>query len=57
MALRAILLGVWSTGHGFARLALDGKFDRLGPRMRPLDLLATTLPDVLLVLWPDAEVA
>jgi AcrR family transcriptional regulator len=55
-ASQAILLGVWSTVHGFAHLALDGKFDRLGPGTRPLDLLAITLPDVLLALWPDAEV-
>jgi AcrR family transcriptional regulator len=55
-ASRAVLLGVWSTVHGFAHLALDGKFDRLGPGTEPSDLLATTLPDVLLALWPDAEV-
>jgi len=54
---RAALLGVWSTVHGFAHLALDGKFDRLGPDDQPSGLLATTLPDVLLVLWPDVEVA
>jgi len=54
-ASRAVLLGVWSTVHGFAHLALDGKFDRLGPGTRPMDLLATTLPEVLLALWPDAE--
>jgi AcrR family transcriptional regulator len=57
VASRAVLLGVWSTVHGFAHLALDGKFARLGPDSRPMDLLATTLPDVLLALWPDPEVA
>jgi len=56
-ASRAVLLGVWSTVHGFAHLALDGKFDRLGPGTPPMELLATTLPEVLLALWPDAEVA
>jgi AcrR family transcriptional regulator len=55
-ASRAVLLGVWSTVHGFAHLALDGKFNRLGPDTEPSDLLTTTLPDVLLALWPDAEV-
>ena len=56
-ASRAVLLGVWSTVHGFAHLALDGKFDRLMPDSRPKDLPATILPEILLALWPDADVA
>ena len=35
VASRAVLLGVWSTVHGFAHLALDGKFARLGPGTGP----------------------
>jgi AcrR family transcriptional regulator len=54
-ASRAVLLGAWSTVHGFAHLALDGKFDHLGSGTRPEDLLETMLPDVLLALWPDQE--
>ncbi len=56
-ALRATILGVWSTVHGFAHLALDGKFARLEPDADTDHLLNTLLPQVLQALWPDPPAA
>lgn len=53
--LRATILAVWSTVHGFAHLALDGKFEGLGLEhgAAPDALLTRLLPDILQALWPD----
>jgi len=47
------VLAAWSVVHGFAHLALDGKFDGIGeaaPGTGPLD--DTILPEMLAGLWP-----
>ncbi|HYG46196.1 MAG TPA: TetR/AcrR family transcriptional regulator [Bordetella sp.] len=49
---QALLLGAWSTVHGFAHLALDGKFDVPGgPRADP-QVLEATLRRILEHGWP-----
>ena len=50
---RALLLGAWSTVHGFAHLALDGKFDDIVPRNQLAKFVSEVLPDVLRLQWPD----
>lgn len=51
--LRSTVLGAWSTVHGFAHLALDGKFMTMAqPRSLP-DFVSDALPGVLLAAWPD----
>lgn len=46
---RAALLATWSTVHGFAHLALDGKLTHMGAGATLEDLLAQVLES----LWPD----
>lgn len=51
---RTIKLLAWSTVHGFAHLALDGKFDNLAMMDAGMgDFLEDILPAVLLAQWPD----
>lgn len=50
---RALLLGAWSTVHGFAHLALDGKFEAIAYPHSLADFVSQTLPDVLLATLPD----
>ncbi|UVK37578.1 TetR/AcrR family transcriptional regulator [Mesorhizobium sp. AR10] len=50
---RAMLLAVWSTVHGFAHLALDGKFARIEPNATADYLLGDLLPQTLETLWPE----
>ena len=53
--LRSTVLGAWSTVHGFAHLALDGKFMTIAqPRSLP-DFVSDVLPGVLLAAWPDRK--
>lgn len=52
-AARAVVLGAWSTVHGFAHLALDGKFDDVVTRGRLSEFVAEVLPEVLRAHWPD----
>jgi hypothetical protein len=53
--LRSTVLGAWSTVHGFAHLALDGKFMTIAqPRSLP-DFVSDVLPGVLLAAWPDRQ--
>ncbi|OZI24193.1 hypothetical protein CAL18_09820 [Bordetella genomosp. 7] len=49
---RARLLGAWSTVHGFAHLALDGKFDMPGGPRADVRQLESTLRRVLEQGWP-----
>lgn len=48
-AALATVLAAWSVVHGFAHLALDGKFDALG-EAQEADAI---LPEMLAGLWPD----
>jgi len=52
-AMHATLLGAWSTVHGFAHLALDGKFTAMARPMSLPAFVSSVLPQVLLALWPD----
>jgi AcrR family transcriptional regulator len=53
--VRSTVLGAWSTVHGFAHLALDGKFTTMArPRSLP-DFVSDVLPGVLLAAWPDRK--
>ncbi|GLQ78293.1 TetR family transcriptional regulator [Mesorhizobium huakuii] len=49
----AMILAAWSAVHGFAHLALSGKFSRLTPEARSQHLLDELLPDMLEALWPE----
>jgi AcrR family transcriptional regulator len=48
-AALATVLAAWSVVHGFAHLALDGKFDALGGTQEA----DAILPEMLAGLWPD----
>src|SRR5262249_19032635 len=54
----ATLIGAWSTVHGFAHLALDGRFERIGSKFgdaapkSPAAFAAEILPAVLAAMWP-----
>lgn len=48
-AALATVLAAWSVVHGFAHLALDGKFDALGGAQEA----DAILPEMLAGLWPD----
>ncbi|UCI06176.1 TetR/AcrR family transcriptional regulator [Mesorhizobium sp. B1-1-8] len=50
---RAMLLAAWSAVHGFAHLALDGKFSGLTPEAGSAHLLEELLPEMLETLWPE----
>ena len=53
--LRSTVLGAWSTVHGFAQLALDGKFTTMSQPRSLSDFVSDALPGVLLAAWPDKE--
>lgn len=50
---RALLLGAWSTVHGFSHLALDGKFTTMAQPRSLSDFVSDELPAMLSALWPD----
>ncbi|QCI63328.1 TetR/AcrR family transcriptional regulator [Phreatobacter stygius] len=54
-SVRAALLGAWSAVHGFAHLALDGKFTAMAQPRSISGFVSDELPDVLLAFWPDRE--
>ncbi len=49
----AMMLAAWSAVHGFAHLALSGKFSRLTPEETSKHLLDELLPQMLDILWPE----
>jgi len=51
-AVSIAMLGAWSLVHGFANLALDGKFDQATQGIDRDTLIARELPAVLASLWP-----
>jgi AcrR family transcriptional regulator len=52
----AALIGAWSTVHGFAHLALEGKLDPLTGRLASSDPPGTgLLPEILAAMWPSAD--
>ncbi|MDX3929833.1 MAG: TetR/AcrR family transcriptional regulator [Shinella sp.] len=51
-AVHPLLLGLWSTVHGFAHLVLDGKFSRIEGKKMPDHVLNDVLPAVLDALLP-----
>ena len=53
--LRSTVLGAWSTVHGFAHLALDGKFTAISQPHSLSDFVSDVLPGVLLAAWPDRK--
>jgi hypothetical protein len=50
-----MMLAAWSTVHGFAHLALSGKFSKLTPEAKSQHLLDELLPQMLDVLWPEPK--
>lgn len=54
-SLRAAVLGAWSTVHGFAHLALDGKLTSMAYPRSLSDFVSDELPGVLLAIWPDQK--
>lgn len=52
--LRAMVLNAWSTVHGFAHLALDGKFSSFAHPQSLSDFVSETLGEMLGIAWPDA---
>jgi AcrR family transcriptional regulator len=54
-SMRATLLGAWSTVHGFAHLALDGKFAAMAHPKSLSAFVSSVLPQVLLTAWPDRD--
>jgi AcrR family transcriptional regulator len=51
----ATMLAAWSTVHGFAHLALSGKFSKLTPEAKSQHLLDELLPQMLDILWPEPK--
>ena len=51
----ATMLAAWSTVHGFAHLALSGKFSKLTPEAKFQHLLDELLPEMLDILWPEPK--
>ncbi|WP_459615898.1 TetR/AcrR family transcriptional regulator [Bordetella sp. 2513F-2] len=51
-AAQVLLLGAWSTVHGYAHLALDGKFDAAAGAAGIDAFMARTLPAMLQRLFP-----
>jgi hypothetical protein len=45
--VRAAVLGAWSIAHGFAHLALEGRFDALAGARGLDQFVSDVLPDVL----------
>lgn len=52
--LRAMVLNAWSTVHGFAHLALDGKFSSFAHPQSLNDFVSETLEEMLGIVWPDS---
>lgn len=52
--LRAMVLNAWSTVHGFAHLALDGKLASFAHPQSLGDFVSETLDEMLRIAWPDA---
>jgi AcrR family transcriptional regulator len=52
---RALVIAAWSTVHGFAHLALGGKFSKYEPPLTREQILTQALPEVLEALWPQAQ--
>lgn len=52
-SMKPLLLGAWSTVHGFAHLALDGKFITIAHPRSLSDFVSDELPAMLRALWPD----
>ncbi|MBX3501188.1 MAG: TetR/AcrR family transcriptional regulator [Alphaproteobacteria bacterium] len=53
----ATTLAAWSAAHGFAQLALEGKFDTEAGAMGAGAFVEDLAPDVFAVLWPSAQPA
>ena len=51
-ATQALMLGAWSTVHGFAHLALDGRFDALVGADGLEAFVRRTLPAIMRRQWP-----
>ncbi|MGO4451489.1 TetR/AcrR family transcriptional regulator [Phyllobacterium sp. TAF24] len=51
--LQPLLLGAWSTVHGFAHLAIDGKLQTMAFPNSLVHFVAQALPEVLLAMLPD----
>lgn len=47
----AMLIGIWSTAHGFAHLTLDKKLSRLACGANDADLTETLFPSIIDALW------
>lgn len=51
--VRALVLGAWSTVHGFAQLALDGKLAAMAHARTLGEFVSDELPNMLMEIWPD----
>jgi AcrR family transcriptional regulator len=51
--VQALLLGAWSTVHGFAHLAIDGKLQTMAFPNSLDSFVSRALPEVLLAMLPD----
>ena len=47
----AVLIGIWSTAHGFAHLTLDKKLSRIAECASETDMLDTLFPSIIDTLW------
>lgn len=47
----AMLIGIWSTAHGFAHLTLDKKLFRMAECGSDTDMLDTLFPSIIDTLW------
>ena len=47
----AMLIGIWSTAHGFAHLTLDKKLSRIAECGSDADMLDTLFPSIIDTLW------
>ncbi|WP_411036702.1 TetR/AcrR family transcriptional regulator [Shinella sp. BYT-45] len=47
----AMLIGIWSTAHGFAHLTLDRKLSRIGACGSDTEMLDNLLPAIIDTLW------
>ncbi|MCO5152402.1 MULTISPECIES: TetR/AcrR family transcriptional regulator [unclassified Shinella] len=47
----AMLIGIWSTAHGFAHLTLDKKLSRIAECANETDMLDTLFPSIIDTLW------
>lgn len=53
----ATTLAAWSAAHGFAQLALEGKFDSEAGAIGARAFVENLAPDVFSVLWPSTSSA